>query len=132
MLGFKPAFSLSSFTLAKKFFSYSSLTAIRIVSSAYLRSLIFLQAILIPAYDSSSLTFHMMYSAYKLNMQGDNIQPWHTPFPIWGFPGGSDGKASACNAGDLGLIPGLGRSPGEGNGNPLQHSCLENPMDRGA
>ena len=45
---------------------------------------------------------------------------------------GSDGKASACNAGDLGLIPGLGRSPGEGNGNPLQHSCLEDPMDGGA
>ena len=43
--------------------------------------------------------------------------------------GGSDGKASAYNAGDPGLIPGLGRSPGEGNGNPLQHSCLENPMD---
>ena len=49
-----------------------------------------------------------------------------------GFPDGSDGKASACNAGDLGLILGLGRSPGEGNGNPLQHSCLENPMDGGA
>ena len=48
-----------------------------------------------------------------------------------GFPGGSDGKASACNAGNLGLIPGSGRSPGEGNGNPLQYSCLENPMDRG-
>ncbi len=48
------------------------------------------------------------------------------------FPGGSDGKASAYNAGDLGLIPGLGRSPGEGNGNPLQYSCLENPMDGGA
>ena len=48
------------------------------------------------------------------------------------FPGGSDGKASACNAGDLGLIPGLGRSPGEGNGNPLQYSCLENPTDGGA
>ena len=47
------------------------------------------------------------------------------------FPGGSDGKASACNAGDLGLIPGLGRFPGEGNGNPLQYSCLENPMDGG-
>ena len=46
-----------------------------------------------------------------------------------GFPGGSDGKASACNAGDPGLIPGSGRSPGEGNGNPLQYSCLENPMD---
>ena len=45
------------------------------------------------------------------------------------FPGGSDGKASACNAGDPGSIPGLGRSPGEGNGNPLQYSCLENPMD---
>ena len=44
-----------------------------------------------------------------------------------GFPGGSDGKESACNAGDLGLIPGLGRSPGGGNSNPLQYSCLENP-----
>ena len=49
-----------------------------------------------------------------------------------GFPGGSDLKASACNAGDLGSIPGSGRSPGEGNGNPLQYSCLENPMDGGA
>ena len=50
----------------------------------------------------------------------------------WGFPCGSDGKASAYNEGDLGLIPGLGSSPGEGNGNPLQYSCLENPMDGGA
>ena len=49
-----------------------------------------------------------------------------------GFPGGSDGKESACNAGDLGSIPGSGRSPGEGNGNPLQYSCLENPMEGGA
>ena len=49
-----------------------------------------------------------------------------------GFPGGSDGKESACNAGDPGLIPGLGRSPGEGNGNSLQYSSLENSMDRGA
>ena len=48
------------------------------------------------------------------------------------YPGGSDGKASAYNAGDPGLIPGSGRSPGEGNGNPLQYSCLENPMDGGA
>ena len=48
------------------------------------------------------------------------------------FPGGSDSKASAYSAGDLGLIPGSGRSPGEGNGNPFQHSCLENPMDGGA
>ena len=49
-----------------------------------------------------------------------------------GFPGGSDGKESACNAGDLGSIPGSGRSPGEGNGNPLQYSCMENAMDRRA
>ena len=48
------------------------------------------------------------------------------------FPGGSEVKASACNLGDLSSIPGLGRSPGEGNDNPLQYSCLENPMDEGA
>ena len=51
---------------------------------------------------------------------------------LWGFPCSSVGKESACSAGDLGLFPGLGRSPGEGNGNPLQNSCLENPMGRGA
>ena len=49
-----------------------------------------------------------------------------------GLPGGSDDKESTYNAGDLGLIPELGRSPEEGNGNPLQYSCLENPLDRGA
>ena len=49
-----------------------------------------------------------------------------------GFPSSIDSKASACNTGDLGSIPGLGRSPGEGTGNPLQYSCLENPIDRGA
>ena len=48
---------------------------------------------------------------------------------IWGVPGDSEDKESACNARDLGSIPGLERSPGEGNGNPLQYSCLENPMD---
>ena len=51
---------------------------------------------------------------------------------FWGFPGGSDGKESACNAGDLGSISRPWRSPREGNGYPLQYSCLENPMDRGA
>ena len=51
---------------------------------------------------------------------------------LWGFPGGSDGKESVCNAGHLGSIPGLGRSLGEGNGNPLQSSCLGNLMDREA
>ena len=82
MLGYKPAFSLSSFTFIKRLFSSSSLPAIRVVSFAYLRFLIFLLAVLIPACASSSPAFHMMYSAYKLNKQGDNIQPWHTPFPI--------------------------------------------------
>ena len=52
--------------------------------------------------------------------------------PFWGFPGGSDGKESACRAGDPGSIPGLGRSPGKGNGYPVQYSGLENSMDRGA
>ena len=49
-----------------------------------------------------------------------------------GFPGGSDGKGSACNVGDLSSVPGSEQSPGEGKGNPLQYSCLENSMDRGA
>ena len=82
MLSFKTAFSLSSFTLIKKLYSFFSLSAFRVVSSAHLRLLIFLPAIWPPACDSSSLAFHMMYSAYKLNKQGDNIQPCHTPFPI--------------------------------------------------
>ena len=80
---FKPIFSLSFFTFIKRLLSSSSLSAIRMVSSAYLRWLIFLLAILIPVCASSSLAFHMMYSEYKLNKQGDNIQPWCTHFPIW-------------------------------------------------
>ena len=83
MLSFKPTFLLSSLIFIKRLFSYSLLSAIRVVSSAYLRLLIFLLTILIPACASSSPTFLMMYSAYKLNKQCDNIQPWHTPFPIW-------------------------------------------------
>ena len=82
MLNFKPTFSLS-FTFIKRLFSSSSLSAIRVVPSAYLRLLIFLPEILIPACASSSLAFHMVYSAYKLNKQGDSIQPWCTLFPIW-------------------------------------------------
>ena len=82
MLSFNPAFSLYSFTFIKRLFS-SSLSAVRVVSSAYLRLLIFLPAILIPACAPSSPAFHMMYSACKLSNQSDNIQPWHTPFPIW-------------------------------------------------
>ena len=79
----KPTFSLSSFTFIKRLFSSSSLSAIRVVSSVCLKLLIFLLGILIPASVSSSPAFHIMYSAYKLNKQGDNIQPWHAPFPIW-------------------------------------------------
>ena len=83
MSSFKPTFSLSSFTFIRRLFNHSLLSAVRVVSSAYLRLLIFLLAILIPACASSSPAFHMMYFAYKLNKQGDNIQLWCTPFPIW-------------------------------------------------
>ena len=82
VFNFKLAFSLSSFTLIKTLFSSFSLSAIRVVSSAYLRWLIFLPEILIPTCDSSSLALHMMYSAHKLNKQCDNIQPRCTPFPV--------------------------------------------------
>ena len=80
MLSFKPTFSLCSFTFIKRLFNSFLLSAIRVVSSAYLRLLVFLPAILIPAYASSILAFHEVYSAYKLNKQGDNIQPWRTLF----------------------------------------------------
>ena len=83
ILSFKPNFSLFSFTLIKRLFSSSSLSAIRVVSSAYLRLLIFLLAVLIPACISSSLAFHMRYYAYKLNKRGNKIQPWRSSFPIW-------------------------------------------------
>ena len=83
VLSFKPTFPLSFFTFIERLFHSSSLSAIRVVSSAYLKLLIFLLTILVPACASSSPAFLMMYSAYKLNKQGDNIQFWHTPFPIW-------------------------------------------------
>ena len=78
--------SLSHWTtreVPKRLFRSSSLSAIRVVSPAHLRLLIFLPEVLISACASSSLTFHVMYSTYKFNKQGDNIQPWCTPFPIW-------------------------------------------------
>ena len=62
---------------------------------------------------------------------GPGLFPGQRSLSSWGFPGGSDGKKSACNAGDLGSIPGSGRPPGEGNSNAFQYSCLENSMDRG-
>ena len=83
MLSFKLAFSLIFDFYIKRLFSSSSLSAIRVVSSTYLRLLVFLLAILIPACASSSPEFHKMYSTYNLNKQGDNILPWYTPFPIW-------------------------------------------------
>ena len=82
MLNFYPHFSLSFFTFITRLFRSSWLSSIRVVSSADLRLLIFLCAILIPACVSSRPAFLMMYSASKINKQGDNIQPWHTPFLI--------------------------------------------------
>ena len=82
MLSFKPIFSFSSCTFIKRLFS-SSRSATRVVPYAYLRLLIFLMVILIVACASSSVAFLTMYSAYELNKQGANIQPWCTPFPIW-------------------------------------------------
>ena len=73
----------SSFTFIMRLFSSSSLSAMRLVSSAYLRLLLFLLAVLIPLCASSSPKFRMMYSTYKLNKQGDNVQPWCTPFSVW-------------------------------------------------
>ena len=141
MLRFKPAFSLSCFT----FIFSSLLSAIRVISSAYLRLLIFPLAILIPAYASSTLAFCKMYSEYRLNKQSDNIQPWHTPFPIW------NQSDSCCfltciqisqeagqvvwyshllkNFPQFVVIHTVNR---ESNGTPLQYSCLENPRDGGA
>ena len=83
MLSFKPTFSLSSFNFIKRLFSPSLLSAISVVSSAYLRLLILLPTILIPACASSSPAFRRMNSAYTLNKQGDKIHPWHTTFLIW-------------------------------------------------
>ena len=74
---------LPSFTFIKRLFSSSLLSALSVVLSAYLRLLIFLLEVLIIACTSSSPAFLMMYFAHKLNKQGDNIQPWCTPFPIW-------------------------------------------------
>ena len=81
-LSFKAAFSHSSFIFIKKLFSSSSFPAIMVVSSVHRSLMIFLPRILIPAGASSSLAFHMMCSAYKLNKLGDNIQSWCTPSPI--------------------------------------------------
>ena len=79
MLNFRPAFSLLSFTFNKRLFTSYLLSSLRVGLSAYLRLLIFLPAILIPA----CLAIGMIYSTYKLNKEGDNIQPWCTPVPIW-------------------------------------------------
>ena len=82
MLSFQAAFSLSPFTFIKRLFSSSLLSAIRVMSSPYLKLFIFLLTVLISACSSSSPAFLRMYSAYKLNEHSDNMQPWCTPFPI--------------------------------------------------
>ena len=97
------------------------------------------------------IIYHAQYSDIKRNAFESDKMRWMNLEPLMqsevsqkeknkycilthidGFPGGSEVKSSVCNAGDLGSIPGSGRSPGEGNGNPLQYSCLENPRDGGA
>ena len=76
---------------------------------------------------------HCKMSSQSVVGQEDPWRREKLPTPIFlGFSGGSDGKESACNAGDLGSVPGSGRSTGRGHGNPLQYSCLENPTNRGA
>ena len=82
MLSFKPTFSLPCLTFTKSLFSSSLLSAVSVVSCAYLRLLIFLPGILFPACASFSQVFHMMCFAYKLSKQSDNIKHWPTPFPI--------------------------------------------------
>ena len=80
----------------------------------------------------SGSVYNLPFVLYALKSQKD-VQLWIffiSPFSVLVFPGGSDGKESASNAGDLGLIPALWRSPGEGHGNPLQYSCLENPHEQ--
>ena len=86
-----------------------------------INALVYTSCIIIP----TSQHLHQYLSMQILLLRGCIL-------PSWIFPGGSDGKVSAYNAGDLGSIPGSGRSPGEGNGNPLQYSYLEHPMDGGA
>ena len=83
ILSFKTTFSLSSFIFIKRILSYCWLSARMVLSSAHLRLLIYVPAIFIPACASSILAFFNMYSSYKLNKQCDNIQLWHTLFPIW-------------------------------------------------
>ena len=143
MLSFKAAFPLSSFTFIKRLFSSSSVYAIGVVSSAYLRLLIFLVAVLIPACETSSLAFHVMSLIAQLVK---NLPAMQSRFDFWvgkihwrrdrlptplflGFPCSSAGKEFTCKGGDLGLIPRLGRSPREGKGYPLQYSGLKNSMD---
>ena len=75
---------------------------------------------------NNGLDHELLIAKFRVNLK--KVVKTTRPFRC-DFPGGSNGKASAYNAGDLGSIPGSGRSPGEGNGNPLQYSCLENPMD---
>ena len=81
---------------------------------------------MIPTWNDYMTTYVLNRKKHKHSTLQGNVLAFN------GKQGGSDGKESSCNAGDLGLTPGLGRSPGEGNDNPLQYCCLENSMDRGA
>ena len=85
-----------------------------------------------PPHDADSLLLGIYLPQRNKTYVHTEMQNVYSSFVRNSFPGGSDGKASVYNVGDLGSSPGLGRSPGVGNGNLLQYYCLENPMDRGA
>ena len=89
-------------------------------------------AMLGPKQRSTQLKPPVHYAFLNTHTRARTHTHRQTDIHTMGFPGGSDGKESACNAGDLGSVLGLGRSPGEENGNPPQYSCLDNTMDRGA
>ena len=84
------------------------------------------------AFDSVLIGWMNLEPIIQSEVSQKEEDKYHILTYILGFPGGSEGKASVCNVGDPGSIPGSGRSPAEGNGNPFQYSCLENPMDRAA
>ena len=91
-----------------------------------------LVAALFPRKESTTVTLSRYHGAAEFDEVSGNVLKRELIWTFLLFPGGSEVKASACNEGDLGSIPGSGRSPGEENGNPLQYSCLENPMEGGA